>query len=798
MTPPPRAGVFGIWSLCVTLGSISMTHQQIVTFLRRVTLVGVYGGLLMPLVFIPIVIFPFVFSKLIAFQILIGLTFPAYLALAWIEPKHRPQKHVLFLAILSYFVAVACSVVFAVDPLRAWWGNQERMNGLFTLLHFLAWLMMAVGVVKTWEQWKKVLNYEVVLSGIMAIVALLQKVNPKLLLFPAGPRVGGLLDNPIYMGAYQIFNLYFLALLFIKTRSTSLRVWYGFLALLDIGAFIAAQSRGNLVGLGAGIIVFALFYALFTKSKKYKYLVLGSAATVFVLYGILFAFRNTPFVQQSSFARLTSFSTTIDTRFIAWHIAWDGFRERPLTGWGFDNFHILFNLKYNPYSLRYSAYETWFDRAHNTVLDVLSMTGILGFITFFAIFGTLFFSVWRAFRRQWIDLSTASILISLPVAYFVQNLFVFDHPAAFSMSFLLYAFVIAATRQGFMNSVPDASESVKGVAQKHDFSWTTFTIVQLVFVLIVWRTSVLPFHTSRLALLSNGQFGTVQGLAYAKQAAAIWTPYLDEQTFLLSRNIITISSQGNLSKISQPDAYIALTKQLVVEELRRHPRNTNTLFVYARMLQELAGSNQAKLAEVEKVYQDTIATSPKRQQLYFALARLYISENRLSDALETYKKVRDFDPELGQGHWMYGLSLYYDKQDRLAGAKELAESQTVTYPYAFTDAREFMAVADAYQLLNDKEGMKKLIARLPDVPLGEAATYAQLAHRYELMSMPTERDQVLSFAEQNGLDARQILSQLQSNGVQFKAPATTVSSPSSTSVVLPVATNTAPARGPRR
>lgn len=757
----------------------------------------------MPLVFIPIVIFPFVFSKLIVFQVLIGLTFPCYLALAWIEPKYRPYKHVLYIAILAYFAALLCSVVLAVDPLRAWWGNQERMNGLFTLLHFLAWLTMAVGVVRTWEQWKRLLNYEVVLSVFMAIVALMQKVNPTLLMFPAGARVGGLLDNPIYMGAYQIFNLFFLALLFIKTKAVSTRVWYGVFALADIAAFIAAQSRGNLVGLAVGIIVFVLFYATFTANKKHRYAVLGAALTLFALYGVLFTFRNTAFVQQSSFARLTNFSATVDTRLIAWNIAWSGFKERPLSGWGLDNFHVLFNVKYNPYSLRYSTYETWFDRAHNTVLDVLSMTGILGFLTFAGIFLMLFWSVWRAFRRHWIDLPTAAILASLPVAYFVQNLFVFDHPAAFSMSFLLYALVISATNGGFRAAAVTEEDAVKLPAAKtRPFPWTAFAIIQVVVVVLVVRTSIMPFRASRLSLLGNSQFGTPQGLAYSKEAAAIWTPYLDEQTFLLSRNLITISSQGNLARLYKSEEYIALAKRLMTEELLRHPRNTNTLFVYARMLHELAGKDKTKLAEAEKQYLASIETSPKRQQLFFALARLYAAEGRLPETIELYKKVVDFDPELGQAHWMYGLSLYYDGQRQQLGAKEIAASQTVSYPYTYTDAREFLAMADAYTVLNDRVAFAKVVNHLSDTPVADATTYAQLAYRYDFLGMTAERDTVLAFATKTDPRVNQLFLELKGDTVQLTAPAAPQASATETPSAQ-VATNTpvvAPAagRGPRR
>jgi hypothetical protein len=147
-----------------------MTRQDALKWLKFMTYVGIYGGLLMPMVFLPIVIFPFVFSKLIVFQVLIELTFPAYLILAWAEPKYRPRWTPLYLAIAAYFLAIGLSVIFAADPARAWWGNQERMNGLFTVLHFFFWLTMASSLLTTWQQWRKLLVYQVVISGIMATV----------------------------------------------------------------------------------------------------------------------------------------------------------------------------------------------------------------------------------------------------------------------------------------------------------------------------------------------------------------------------------------------------------------------------------------------------------------------------------------------------------------------------------------------------------------------------------------------------------------------------------------------------
>ncbi|MCR4256678.1 MAG: O-antigen ligase family protein, partial [Candidatus Uhrbacteria bacterium] len=556
---------------------------------KALTYIGIYGGLLVPLIFIPTVIFPFVFSKLIYFQVLIGLTFPAYLALAWMEPEFRPKKHLLYFAVLAYFVALTLSVVFAIDPTRAWWGNQERMNGLFTLLHFLAWLTMAVGTLKTWNQWKWLLNYQVALSCVMAVVAIMQKLNPNLLMFPAGDRVGGLLDNPIYMAAYQIFNLFFLALLFWRNPSRNWRVIYAAIAVFDVIAFLLAQSRGALVGLAAGVVAFALYVAIFSKNKKTKYVVFGGLLALVAAYGVLFAFRDTEFIRATPFNRLTDFRSTISTRLIAWEIAWDGFLERPLTGWGLDNFHVLFNLKFNPESLRFGTYETWFDRAHNTVMDVVSMTGLLGFFTFFGIYVAIFISTWRAFRRGWIDLPIAAILFSLPIAYFVQNLFVFDHPAGFSMSYLLFALIIAATRGEFIGEKEQRAESKEQERVKRDAPWILFAVLQILAILLVYRTSVLPFKASELAIKANAMFGVdpIASFRYAKQASEIPTLYKDEQSFLLARNVIAVIGSGQFQKFPEWKEMYALAKALSEEEVSRHPNNTHPRYIYARLAQSI-------------------------------------------------------------------------------------------------------------------------------------------------------------------------------------------------------------------
>jgi O-antigen ligase len=734
-----------------------MTRANAIKLFKGISLIGIYGGLLVPLMFIPVVIFPFVFSKLIYFQILIGLTFPAYLALAWMEPEYRPAfKHQLYLAVAAYFGALLISVIFAVDPARAWWGNQERMNGLFTLLHFFAWMTMMVGVLKTWDDWKKLLNYEVALSAVMAIVAMLQKLNPNLLMFPAGDRVGGLVDNPIYMAAYQIFNLFFLALLFWRVPSKGARVWYVAFAVCDIIAFILAQSRGALVGLAAGIVCFALYIALFGKNRKAKISVVALLAVCVLGYGALYAAKDTNFIKGTPLERLTNFNTTVDTRLIAWKIAWAGFIERPIAGWGLDNFHILFNLKFDPQSLRFGTYETWFDRAHNTVLDVLSMTGLIGFFTYFSIFFCIFFATWHAYKKKWIDLPIAAILFALPVAYFVQNLFVFDHPAGFTMSFLLYALIIAATKGEFIGEREPQPAGEAKTDGRRDAPWILFTIVLVLCGLLAYRTSWLPFEASMTAIKANSYFSVNPelGYQYFKDASEIPTLYKDEQSFLMAQDIIGLVDAGVFTKLPNYQDIYALAKSLSQEEVTRHPQNTHPHYIYARLAQEMFTITPSEGQVSFDQYQQAIQTSPKRQQLWYGLARLYLQTGQLDKAVDAFKTVRDFDPDNGVGPWNYGLILLYDKANqtkdanvRLQGAQEIKLAMEDPYPYVLTQGRELLPLFDAYIVLQDANDLAKWVDKLKDFPTADAQTYAQLALKMNIVQLGALRDKVLQYGE---------------------------------------------------
>lgn len=273
--------------------------------------------------------------------------------------------------------------------------------------------------------------------------------------------------------------------------------------------------------------------------------------------------------------------------------------------------------------------------------------------------------------------------------------------------------------------------------KSREFSSGIFVVVMLVFVLLVWRTSILPFQASRLSIKANSYFSVApaQALEFAQEASAISTPYLDEQTFLISRNLITIASSGQFDKLPKAGEWASLVQGLTEQELARHPRNTHPWFIGGRLSHELALTKKpeyaGQIAVAEKRYREAIALSPKRQQLHQSLARLLLQTGRLDEALETLKNVRDFDTELGEGYWMYGLSLAFDKKDVVEGSKQMVKAFDVQFPYAIQDPKELGPYAEAVFTVNDPATYKRFLEVLEVSPKGTDGLYAQIAVRLE-------------------------------------------------------------------
>lgn len=210
--------------------------------------------------------------------------------------------------------------------------------------------------------------------------------------------------------------------------------------------FFMAATRGAFLGLLGAISVGGVYFAWQHKSLR-KWL-LGALAGLLIMVSLGVYFKDIPIIKDSSVGRIFDISFTTNTfgdRMIMCKTAVDGFKARPLFGWGPENFIHVFDQHFNTAYFKPSeGFGAWFDRAHSVVFDYLAETGILGLLSYLTIFGIFFILFFKFHNKDTVlsaqPLFAKTILLMIPVAYLIQGLVLFDVLPIYTNIFLFFAF----------------------------------------------------------------------------------------------------------------------------------------------------------------------------------------------------------------------------------------------------------------------------------------------------------------------------------------------------------------------
>jgi O-antigen ligase len=265
-------------------------------------------------------------------------------------------------------------------------------------------------------------------------------------------RFSGSLNNPAYVAITLLFAIAFALYLALTSRWRPVRarwMWYTGLILFLLLFLVLTQTRGVLLGLTAGAVAFFAYLAFAGPGHRK---LAGGGLLVIAALGVI-AFSARGFLGSQGFPgqRLLHTSMREDNvrvRILYWGAAWRGFQERPLLGWGPENFATVIDRHFDPrLYVPGSASETWVDRAHSVAFDYLAETGVVGLAAYAALFAVFYVQAWRSGRRgsKRADVEDAQSLYSralffaVPVGYLVQALVFFDVLPAYLNLFLFLA-----------------------------------------------------------------------------------------------------------------------------------------------------------------------------------------------------------------------------------------------------------------------------------------------------------------------------------------------------------------------
>ena len=136
--------------------------------------VGIFAVPFLAFIVFSSMFFPFITGKNFSFRIIVEIMTALWLILMLFDARYKPRKSWV-LAMLAIFVGiVALSSIFGENFYRSFWSNYERMEGLVTYLHLLAYFLVLAGTMKTEQVWNWLFHTSLLASAIIAFYGVFQ------------------------------------------------------------------------------------------------------------------------------------------------------------------------------------------------------------------------------------------------------------------------------------------------------------------------------------------------------------------------------------------------------------------------------------------------------------------------------------------------------------------------------------------------------------------------------------------------------------------------------------------------
>lgn len=204
-----------------------MNRNKFENILLWIIKIGLFATVFVPLIFSSKLFFPFIVMKDVAFRVIIEIIFFTYILLLVGNKKFLPKLNFFTISVIAYFAIMTITSFAGIDLYSSIWGNYERMGGLFRMWHVFAYFIILISVFREEKYWNSFFSLSILASTFMSFFTIAQKMNvPFLLPSSGGDRLTGTIGNAIYLAAYILFNIFFIAYFFLKDKKFDLKAYF--------------------------------------------------------------------------------------------------------------------------------------------------------------------------------------------------------------------------------------------------------------------------------------------------------------------------------------------------------------------------------------------------------------------------------------------------------------------------------------------------------------------------------------------------------------------------------------------
>lgn len=443
----------------------------------------------------------------------------------------------------------------------------------------------------------------------------------------------------------------------------------------------------------------------------------------------IFALKDTKIIKSNYILfRLTNINARDNASFsrvVVSKIALDCFQEKPLTGWGFDNFEICFQQHFDQKTSEMLPIEKRFDKTHNMPFEIMATNGLLGIIAFLGIYFFAYKYIRDAITNDKIYFYSGLSIILAILVYFIQNLFVFDVFEGLLAICLVFGFAAALSEESHKTIRLNIHQYLKDII---------VIIFSALVVLYVFNINYQEYKSTKITkeieiLFNNNQedkamekIKSISNLRYSNKGDLYMGPFnllIQGQKPLkpANREIYHNLVADELIKIIQKRPY--LTKSYVLAMIHLSSKVnfedvaiTDHDVTKAKYLYERSKHYNLNQPEMETYYSLILLSSKK--------------ESDIKDGVAILEHAIKYYPEKGIFNLMYGHYLLERSADKAEAVKQIKEG--LEKPGAIETLSQLSRSLKA--LLNQKE---------TDFVIKIATNYLpQNSHRMELFIILSE------------------------------------------------------------
>jgi O-antigen ligase len=624
--------------------------------------------------------FPYVFPRNIFFRAVVET---GTLILVWsvcfgdedLDLRFEP----IFWSIVAFVAAGFISALFSPARDHSLFGDFERMGGVWAWMH-LALFFLLLRALRD-NEWKWVLNCALVVSLFVGAVAVWQHFQSTGAARSAAallPSSASTVGNSGLLAAYLLFALGIAA--YLATTTSRLRLAYLGAAAVVFAAVLCAENRSSVIGIVVGALVGSILFAVLRATKRR---LLAPAIALAVACGVFLGAAAIRVFPSSGIVRvmptvvrrlaLTSPDGVDASRLIQWHAAVEGFKDRPVVGYGPENYNLVWSAHFNPeiYHLDTDIY----DHAHNQYLEILATGGVIGLCAFAAIWLAIAVTLARAYRDERLSAGALAVLAGLQVAYAIYLFFWF-----FDLNSTMLWILVGALISSRENAHGIVHPAVSKATREKRLGFA----IALAFVALVgvslYSETYLPMRANRALARLDSQPASLLNSEDAFTTLATTPIHESAHTPMMMAEYLDAARPEFASLRRNPAGRRMLESTFgdalttFRAEIHRDTLNDRLYTHEASVLLDAARfyNSRAYVDTAIEVLHRAIELSPRRIQPRMLLARLYTEDRDFDAAKAVLEAAIRVDPGIGEPR--YRLAEHYLRFGQTDSAFDMLKS----------------------------------------------------------------------------------------------------------------------------